>query len=341
MKTMSQWPTARGSSGRHWGGGRSAFMAAVLVSELSAAAPVAALPTFELITSVADKGASKLVNGHVVKPDDWPALVTAVVGFELVAGEEVPIRCSGALIGPGVLLTAAHCLDTGGDHPLRTELSIDLRPKGARKLTCAASPQYRLATNVGEVPRVAQDYALCFYDASDLDPQLLPPYEIVDVASKFEAQDRIVLTGWGCRTLTYTDGRWVAKPLTGNPSLTIADAKITTVPNMAGPFEDRFLSVVSNIVDSTEEPALCKGDSGGPMIRGVTLAEPKGTRRVAGVNSWVGPYKTSNSKVRSGIAPLSDGDFQAFATGWLATWNGAAICGLKDATSAPATHCRP
>ncbi len=304
-----------------------------------APASAASVPVFSLISQLST-GETRVVDGTKVKPEDWPALVSAVVGTTLESNRQVAIRCSGTLVGPGVLLTAAHCFDPGTEEAFRTQALIGLSATNVVALACTLSPQYAQSPDFSSIPRVPQDYALCLFDATSA--KLFPPAETVDAQKPLAPGGAVLMSGWGCRSLAFNAGQWgfvAPAPGSSDRALTIADGRIEAVPLPGAAFEGLFATLVSNLGTSNRHPALCKGDSGGPLFDGASVHAPTASRRVRAVNSWVASAGNSSTNWRSSFAPLASEDFRAFAHQWLAAHPGARICGLEG--YAAASRCRP
>jgi hypothetical protein len=155
--------------------------------------------------------------------------------------------CTSAMVGLGVLLTAAHCVANNGTIKVRL---------GAQEWsgTCTHAPDY--AAN-----RTA-DWALCRLGGGG--PTV--PFEVVNKdAALLKKNDEIQLTGFGC---TQPDGSG------GNDGIyRIGEAPVSRLPT-AGTDHD---------IVTKAQVALCFGDSGGPAFR---YTDPAKSRRVqVGVNS--------------------------------------------------------
>lgn len=157
--------------------------------------------------------------------------------------------CTSALVGPRVLLTAAHCVPRGGTVKI-----------GMGQQTWTAR-----CTHHAEYPgNATADWALCALDS--VGPKV--PYERVNLdAALLKVKDELQLAGFGC---TNDDGTG------GNDGIyRIGEAPVRYLP--VGPDYDIVTQATA---------ALCFGDSGGPSFRYNDAARKK--RVVVGVNSRVG-----------------------------------------------------
>jgi Trypsin len=197
--------------------------------------------------------------------------------------------CSAALIGPHVLLTAAHCV---GNHRL-VSFSFNGKPFAG---PCDWSNTFIDGDD-------SADIALCFI--SDAAPV---PYENISTdPTDLKVATRITLTGFGCTSVDETGaGR-------GNESkkYLVGDATIVKLPGQQAGEE--------NSIITEGEVAICFGDSGGPAFLRNSLS---GSRRVVGVNSHF--WKDNNlSSISSLTTPAAVEDIKK----WRQAGPNRAICG--------------
>lgn len=177
----------------------------------------------------------ELIGGTVVPKEQWPA--SPWVGV-----------CSSTLIGPRVLLTAAHCVAQGNIR------SFNINGNVYRTGPCEHHPLY--ATDY------SHDFALCPL-AADV------PVKAESVAQPFEfpcgVGTEVLWTGFGCT-------RW-GQGIDGQ--FRIGKTLVEHCPGYYGSPYSQYIITLGNGV------ALCSGDSGG----GGYAVYPDGSRRVIGVNS--------------------------------------------------------
>ncbi|QSX79736.1 trypsin-like serine peptidase [Agrilutibacter solisilvae] len=293
-----------------------------------AAAPTAETAediSFVLADERLPSGRFTLSNGIKVTRSDWPALVFAKFG---------EASCSGALIGPNILLTAAHCVEDK-----RGKLrEAALKRFGSRyPMACERHPAYvrRPPAKDASAPRGAEDYALCVIDYRGDAPQAIAALrvEVLDTTSTLARKDRVLLTGYGC-----IDTRIVNRKVVSTASaniLRIGDASIARAPTR------RLSDGAYVLIDSRGKPtpALCPGDSGGPMFVGASQLDQKGARRIVGVNSAIAPGATGRSDhIVSKISATGTAAFRQ----WVKDWQGRnanhakIVCGVtRDAGTFP------
>ena len=284
--------------------------------------------SFVLADERLPSGRFTLSNGVVVERTDWPALVFAKFG---------DASCSGALIGPNVLLTAAHCVEDKHGNLRDAALT---RFQKSYSMACERHPAYvrRDLPVFSSEPRGHEDYALCSIDYREEVPNVIAEMrvEVIDMKSKLKRGDAVLLTGYGC-----IDARIVNKKIVSTASaniLRIGDARIARPPTRK--WSDSSYALIDSKGKPT--PALCPGDSGGPMFVGASQSRQTGARRIVGVNSAIAPGATgSPDHIVSKISALGADEFRK----WLLDWqqrNGnrvSVICGVsREAGTFPCRH---
>lgn len=307
-------------------------------SDLPAGAP-ASVVVFEPFSTRASTGVVQLANGVKVDPRNWRTIIVAQVGTEVAPnGTLQPVTCSGTLVGPGVFLTAAHCLDGGATAGLRP--AVVLKVGGLDLNTqCLVAKGYRdaVAAKVwdGDIPRVSDDYALCHFNP----PALLPSdlqnlaYEVIEAAQPLVASSDVLMTGLGCGAIALdASGQLVnSKP---DQQLRIGNGTVSVAAPLDASAESNFLQIIA----SFDHPALCPGDSGGPLLSGVTQTAQVGLRRIRGVNSTMLPAHANTGQlvVVSRIAALASQSFRALTQEWLIQRPTDVVCGInRNAGSSP------
>jgi hypothetical protein len=283
---------------------------------------------FEPFPTRAGTGEIQLANGVRVKPMDWRTVLVAQIGTERAPdGTLRPVTCSGTLVGPGVFLTAAHCLDGGATAGLRSAVVLKV---GGLSLDapCLIAKGYRDAV-------AADDYALCHFAL----PQLLPSalqnlaYEVIDASAPLTVPSLVLMTGLGCAALSIDGSGHLVNSLP-DQQLRVGDETIATAAPLDGSAGSNFLQITSPF----DHPALCPGDSGGPLLSGVTQTQQVGSRRIRGVNSTMLPARNTEGQivVVSRVAALASPSFRGLTTEWLAQHGTDILCGVNRAAgSAP------
>jgi Trypsin len=228
----------------------------------------------------------ELIGGKEARSADWPAsFYSAAVGS----------RCSATLIGPNVLLLAAHCVGNG------QKAAIDFR----------GSPLSGPCTHAGEYQDghgdISADYALCKLDtaASGI------PFETLNRdPSKVVPNNKLLLTGYGCTRPPPPGG---GPPSGGNDGkFRIGKAKIAKLPG-TDPAEPNTITTQDNVI-------VCQGDSGS----GSYIAPFQGKRILVGVNS-----RTLAKKGESYLSSVTSTIALAFFTKWIEANGNEKICGIN------------
>lgn len=176
-------------------------------------------PTYEQAKAWRSKNQRTLINGIKVEPSEYPA----IVWFG---------HCTGSVIGPRTVLTAAHCIQTG------KQLSFTV--KGVKyNATPTISPLY---------VRSDHDLALGFTDK----PVTGIKYRTPQLERDARKNERLLLTGFGCTNPGGGGG--------GNDGTLRVGYAILSAPYISG--YDLILKPSGD-----DKAALCFGDSGGPVLR--------------------------------------------------------------------------
>jgi len=270
---------------------------------------------FELATDKLPKSRTQLINGKAVEivTADWPTIVLTPLKV-IENGKTKWTKCTGTLVGPRVVLLAAHCIDDRKSGTLRESF---LRADGqSLPMTCAVYPDYLKPPANGEPsPRRSEDFALCYADTKVKLPTLEAlSFERVDIQPVAKGS-AVLLMGYGCTDL--------ATPYDQDSTLRVGDTAISQAPSGQGS-EAAYARILSR---GPPEPALCPGDSGGALITGATVEQPGLVRRVRGVNSSI---EETPDGLLSRVSMLSHPGFATWAKGWIGKFKGAYICGVSD-----------
>lgn len=297
-------------------------------------APESRTVVFRLAENALLSSSFEVANGTVVRREDWPTLVLAEIG-----GKPRPETCTGTLVGPRAILTAAHCVDDGAAQALPARLLV-----GASLVTlrCDIHPDYMKDAYAAPEPRNSHDYALCFVATEKKYAALNAlRFEVVETQHALDEGERVMFTGYGCDRLSISSqGAMTWSQAKGKLSIgnALVEAASGTWPQKA-----EYLTVRS---DPTKDPSVCPGDSGAPLFTGVSALKPREgkSRRVRGVNSRVcgqlrgvsysacAPYQIAGKwDAISSIATTAAPSFRSWAQQWLKEDRnaGAIICGLN------------
>lgn len=273
----------------------------------------AANGTVLMFRFIPDAGVPSVVNGITVHPEDWPALVRTT-------------NCTAALVGPRVLLTAAHCVDGGAQNTVNAAKIIQ-RGGTTIDADCVMHPRYSAAPFQGPEVRNSADYALCILGTSlaDIPRYRSLLYENVDLGALTKGSP-VLITGFGCNIVEKGPGGGGPQYIstTADPVLRVGDAFIEADLSAES---DNYRTHSTN----PRTASICPGDSGGPLIIGASTANQAGRRSISGVNSTVEVKPRDVSDLTSRFAALATADFRAFLSAFLRDHGNPVVCNVNHA----------
>lgn len=239
------------------------------------------------------------IGGKPADPGDFPA------SFYQKSAEG---SCTATLVGPQLLLTAAHCVGNGKTVTLSAS---------NQTFTGACSHHDDWKDGAGDE---SADFAFCLLNKRMEGRQ---PESINLVApSDLKPGRRLLLGGYGCTKVTLQGG--------GDGIFRVGLTKVTALPVGKPPNPNDMLTVSD---PKAEAPAIvCPGDSGGAVYWLRSADDVKGSRRIVAVNSRVGVTAANTVDGVSYLTATFTPAFKAFAEVWKKK---AEICGISGTVSVP------
>ena len=263
-----------------------------LLSALALLLPLVADP--ELVQPIEPQ---HIYGGDYVDVCGWPSVVYLSNGGG---------ACTGTLIHPQIVLTAAHCVTNNTPSAVRFGTNAQSAVQLAETVTCRQGPGWSGATNQG------QDYAYCLLETPVTEVPIIPVVNGCEASAVYPGA-RIMHVGFGAEEDGST-GRKKMLELTVN-------------------------SVTANgeLISGTPDEIICNGDSGGPTFVYLDPAQGgDGSWRVAAIHSWAqGADPVSpNCQNAAGSVLVTN------AISWIEEDSGIDITPCADGnTWAPTAHC--
>jgi len=237
-----------------------------------------------------DEPESFVRGAHKAVPTDWPASLYPKTGD----GD-----CSATLVGPEVLLTAAHCVDNGS--------TASFKLKGApHTAICSQAESYANKTDI------SADYALCRVSPAVAGIR----FERVNGAQSLLTDGlEVLLTGFGCTKDNGTGGN--------DGNYWIGTSNISEAPSKS-----------TNGFRTSGGAALCFGDSGA-----AAFVQQDGDRRIViAVNSEIEPGAGGGLGDTSRLGSVSSPAALAFFAKWSYAQGKPKFCGYNTQARDPSCH---
>ncbi|WP_082359443.1 trypsin-like serine protease [Bosea sp. AAP35] len=193
--------------------------------------------------------------------------------------------CSGAVIAPELVLTAAHCLMGGG---AVTVVSLDTRFRARRHAVVAVLPHPTFVP--GTTPRTQPGADLAMLRLAAPLPADIQP---VTLGGSLWQGENVTMAGFGLSVETNK-----------NTARRLRETRLVNAGNYTTQNTVK-VAVDAEARGETPGAGACRGDSGGPVLRGDVRS-----RDLVGIVSWSsGPLNTRERRICGGftaITPISD-----------------------------------
>lgn len=235
-------------------------------------------------------GQPKLGVGTIVNTKLWPASFVSKSDSE---------TCTSTLIGPRVLITAAHCVGEA------KKASITYTNGKVFTGTCSRYPEW-------SDKQPSADFALCHMDAPVKMPGL--QYEFISLDKlKITKNQELVAGGYGCTDL---ETQTIEEP----PLFRVGSLFVDKPPGSMFSWPN-WIATRPGVAGSAT--FVCPGDSGGAVY----IVRNSGARAVVAVISAVGAEKGQSNYMVSYLAAISSDAGTNFIGDWLKKTK-AQVCGI-------------
>jgi secreted trypsin-like serine protease len=193
--------------------------------------------------------------------------------------------CSGAVIAPEIVLTAAHCLMGGGAISV---VSLDTSFRARRQPVVAVLPHPSFVP--GTTPRTQPGTDLALLLLARPLPRDIEP---LTLGGGLWQGETVTMAGFG-----------LSRETNKNTARRLRETQLVNAGNYTTQNTVK-VAVDTESLGETPGAGACRGDSGGPVLRG-----PARSRDLVGIVSWSsGPLKTQVRRICGGftaITPIGD-----------------------------------
>jgi secreted trypsin-like serine protease len=203
---------------------------------------------------------------------------TSAAGNPIVVGllssqNAIKSNCTGGLVAPRVVMTAAHCLTLPIDRLWIAEPGSDLRDTSTKRIQ---AERYFIPITFSAVGPIFQnDFAIVVLKSSFPNTQTLEIASAIEVKTWMSEEKSVTHIGYGCFNL-------VEAPPCGATSPT----PIELVTQLSDVIPPQFVSISAVPFSMTKisvEKTICGGDSGSPLIT-----------EIGGRSVYIGAQSSSN-----------------------------------------------
>lgn len=290
---------------------------------------------------------SALVNGIVVDPSLFPANLFSI---------QMNSACTSTLVGPNVVLTAAHCVDyKDPSNPARTR-AMTIRSEGVTlEYSCEMHPDYASGLLLADSPRNSKDVAMCILESAtdrnsgreiaDLDAMWgrnetffsKMAFENIALDQPIAVGDDILIGGYGCQVVRRDDGHYYTRDPAGREKFRVGATKVSRY--LSGRSErmqgSSTLAMFYSESDADDNiPDLCQGDSGGSVFHDMEMTDIEDSsfdRKIIAVNSGISLRFDEDGYISHMTSVYADLT-QTEVKDWILSWGDthqAKICGVN------------